>query len=267
LDPTHKIGEAVVGLLKENKFPKPELMVLAILYQGACQSSSSLTVNRRGAAQAGTGVVYLLFPVLFFCFVLHHTLFVTRKRARWLDPARDEKKLKRAEHRAEKKEQRAEKKEQRLQARQQARQQREQQGEQQEWQHCMQEGIIDGEGGQYDAGDAGDARSVVAITALQDINICTGGMLPEGVAEDGNEDRSSSTLDDNEDLLDLRCTGRRLIVEKGHHSLPIQKGHNSLPIQKAEAIPAPAVHPALKVKGGKKKVQKKVQPVLDYLLH
>jgi hypothetical protein len=29
----YKIGEAVVGLLKENKFPKPELMVLAMLYQ------------------------------------------------------------------------------------------------------------------------------------------------------------------------------------------------------------------------------------------
>jgi hypothetical protein len=39
-------------------------------------------VNKRGVAQAGTGAVYVLFPVLFFCFVLYHTLVVTMQYAR-----------------------------------------------------------------------------------------------------------------------------------------------------------------------------------------
>jgi hypothetical protein len=145
-------------------------------------------VNRRGVAQAGTGAVYLLFPVLFFCFVLYHTLFVTITRAKYYDPVREERNKKRAEQLAEK----------RL-------GQRQRQGQRQER----------GVEGQH---EACDALSAVATNALQDIDF-----------------DSRQAVAENEDLLDLRCTGKRLMTEKG------------------VTIPATAV-----------KGKKKVQPLLDY---
>jgi hypothetical protein len=85
----YKLGRIVTSVLRANPFPMPEIMLVSVIYQGCCQSSSALMFHPEASFQAVVAsVIFIVLPVGFFAFVCWHCVYQVwwRGRAKYYTP-------------------------------------------------------------------------------------------------------------------------------------------------------------------------------------
>jgi hypothetical protein len=62
--------------IKANPFPKPELFVLAAMYQGVCQSSTAIMLLAGNPVKSiAAGIIFVLVPCGYLCFLAYHCVY------------------------------------------------------------------------------------------------------------------------------------------------------------------------------------------------
>jgi hypothetical protein len=74
--PIYYVFSTVVhGIMDSNEFPQPELFVLGVIYQGVCQSSSSLEFSKNPYVAAYAAIIFVLLPLGFIVFMIYHCVY------------------------------------------------------------------------------------------------------------------------------------------------------------------------------------------------